>query len=1083
MRTNCFSALSLTGFVLFALTIMANASEQDPKPLLHPLFTNHAVLQRDIRVPVWGWTTPGATITVSFAGQEKSATAAGDGKWTVYLDPMPASAKGRMLTVQVAGTKQKTRISDILVGDVWICSGQSNMEMGIGACNVPDEIAAANFPQIRLLNVPKKIAYMPESTLNCYWQPCSPATLMDVPWAGFSAVGYFFGRELHRDLNIPVGLMVTCWGGTVCEAWTSGEALKPLSDFASGIDEVQKVVAAPGPDKLGNVMDKWYQANDPGTVKAWFRPETDVFAWKTATMPANWHACGITGYEGVVWVQHTFEAPPAWAGKDLVLSFGTIGDCDVTWVNGTAVGQTDYYDMPRIYKVPAAVVKTGSNVIAMRVVNSGGGGFFGPADKMKVYPYGEESSAISLARPWRVQETAPRAVTGAPLVGNPNMPSVLYNGMIAPLIPFAIKGAIWYQGEANTSRAYQYDGLLQTMIRDWRSNFGVGDFGFHIVSLANYMKTSDSPQESAWAELREAQAMAASAMPNSGIAMAIDIGDARDIHPKNKLEVGRRLALSALANTYGKDIEWSGPWYKSMEITGKGIKLNFDHARGGLTAKGDKITGFAIAGEDRKFVWADAVIKGETVLVSSPQIPRPVAVRYGWADNPVCNLSNKENLPAVPFRTDNWPGVTKPTDQQVIYPPSAMPRVDMHTHMDAKTQYAKAVEAMDKWGGTISITLSGIFWVKDNNDSAASPASVKQIPGNDMLFVKEKLDNRILFVPGAYTIPKNGIWWSVEDIKTFKQQGFVGLKLWPHGAILTSEIPGIHEQLDEAGRQGMPLIALHTGDPGTKDANSAAYPKFEEDAVAVAKAHPQTTFIFAHGLFMLENDEGLDKLAGIFDQCPNVFVDLAFTHNMRQAAHYTVSKARDFYIKYRDRLLFGTDVFAAGAGAEAFLNERKVLETNQLANGLHKGPLLEGFNLPDSVLNHIWYWNAARLIPRVREVLEARGFRIGYELGIFNFDRLPPDVTVNKLTVNGRASDITGTLGSVTDSLVVEIAGKVYQGIDNRNGTWKLPGDRLAGLRPGTYDVKVTARNSIGLVRADSTTNELTIGISPGINY
>jgi predicted TIM-barrel fold metal-dependent hydrolase len=420
-------------------------------------------------------------------------------------------------------------------------------------------------------------------------------------------------------------------------------------------------------------------------------------------------------------------------------------------------------------------------------------------------------------------------------------------------------------------------------------------------------------------------------------------------------------------------------------------------------------------------------------------------------------------------------------DQQVIYPPSAMPRVDMHTHVDAKNQYAKAVEAMDQWGGTISISLAGLFWVKDNNGSNASPASVRQIPGNDMVYVKEKLDDRILFVPGAFTIPRDGIWWGVGEIKTFKEQGFVGLKLWPHGAILSSEIPRIHEQLNEAGRQGMPLVGYHTGDPGNANGNSAAFPEFEDDTIDVAKAHPQTTFIFAHGLFMLENDQGMAKLAGIFDKYPNVFVDVAFTHNARQPAHYTVSKAREFYIKYRDRILFGSDVFAAGAGASGFLNERKVLETNQVTNGLHGGPKMEGFNLPDPVLNQIYYWNAARLIPRVRQVLEARNFKIGYELGSFKFDRLPPDVTVDKLTfVSGQPADLTGTLGSVTDSLAVEITGKVYQGIDNLNGTWKLPADKLTGLPPGTYDVKVTAKNSIGLVRTESTTNELTVAGSSG---
>ena len=1086
MRTKYFSALSLAGLVLLAITIMGNAQEVDSKPLLHPLFANHAVLQRDARVPVWGWTQPGETVLVSFAGQKISTTAASDGKWMAFLDPMAACANGRVLKVQSAGSNLKSEISDILVGDVWLCTGQSNMEMGIGACNVPDEIAAANFPGIRLLIVPKKIAYTPESMLQCAWRPCNPANLIQGGWGGFSAAGYFFGRELHRNLDVPIGLIETCWGGTVCEAWTSGAALAPLSDFASGIEQVKEVAGVPGTDKLGVVMDKWYQTKDPGTSKAWFKPETDVSAWNKVNMPANWQACGIPGYEGVVWAQCTFEAPSTWAGKEVVLTLGTIGDCDVTWVNGIAIGRTDYYDEPRIYRVPATVVKTGSNVIAMRVVNSGGGGFFGPAEQMKVYPSGDESSAISLAGSWRVRETASRAVTGAPLIGNPNVCSVLYNGMIAPLIPFAIKGAVWYQGESNADRAYQYSTLLQTMIRDWRTGFGVGDFGFHIVSLANFMKTSDVPKESAWAELREAQAMAAKAVPNCGIAMAIDIGDAANIHPLNKKEVGYRLALSAQAITYGKKIEWSGPGYKSMEVTGKGIRITFDHAQSGIIAKGNKLTGFAIAGANRKFVWADAVIDGKTVIVSSSAVPDPVAVRYGWADNPACNLYNKENLPAVPFRTDSWPGITKPTDQQVIYKPSATPIVDMHTHMDAKTQYAKAVGAMDQWGGTISITLSGIFWVKDNSGNNASPASVKQIPGNDMVYVRDSLNGRILFVPGAYTIPSDGIWWSVDDIKSFKNQGFVGIKLWPHGAILSSEIPLIHEQLDEAGRQGMPLVAFHTGDPGTKDENSAAYPRFEDDAIAVAKVHPQTTFIFAHGLFMMENDEGLDKLAGIFDQCPNVFVDLAYTNNMRQIAHYNVSKARDFYIKYRDRLLLGSDVFASDVGASGFLNERKIFETNQVTNGLHKGPLLEGYILPDSVLNHIYFWNAARLIPRVKEVLEARGFKIGYELGRIKFDRLPPDVTVNKLTVNnlqgnglpvnGQTPDITGTLGSVTTSLVVEIAGKVYAGIDNMNGTWKLPGDRIAGLPAGTYDVKVTAKNSIGLVRTDSTTNELTMG-------
>ena len=652
MLSKSFSVLSLTAFLLFAFISNVCSSGFDEKPLLHPLFADHAVLQHDSRVPVWGWAKPGATISVSFAGQKKNTTAGPDGKWMAYLDPMPVCKTGRTLNVQSTEPNQKSEISDILVGDVWICSGQSNMEMGIGVCNVPGEIAAADYPGIRLLNVPKKISFTPESTLKCSWQPCSPEALMQGPWGGFSAAAYFFGLELHRNLDIPIGLIVTCWGGTVCEAWTSGEALAPLGDFASVLAQVQDVAAVPGPDKIGTAMDKWYQAKDPGSSKAWYKPETDVSTWKVANMPADYRNSGIPGYEGIVWVNRTFEVPAGWAGKDIVISLGTIGDCDVTWVNGITVGRTDYFDQPRIYRVPAAVIKKGSNVIAIRVSNIGGGGFFGTAEEMKVYPSGDESSAISLAGPWRLQETASRASTGGPLIGNPNICSVLYNGMIAPLIPFAIKGAIWYQGESNADRPYQYRVLLQTMIRDWRSRFGVGDFGFHIVSLANYKQASDTPQQSNWAELREAQSMAAKALPNCGIAMAIDIGDPNDVHPINKKEVGRRLALSALAITYGKNIEWSGPWYKSMEITGKGIRLTFDHASSGLVAKGDKLTGFAIAGKDLKFVLADAIIDGTTVLVSSSEVSDPVAVRYGWNANPECNLYNKEDLPAVPFRTD-----------------------------------------------------------------------------------------------------------------------------------------------------------------------------------------------------------------------------------------------------------------------------------------------------------------------------------------------------------------------------------------------------------------------------------------------
>jgi len=645
-------ALALAGFLVTAMQILVQASASESRPFVHPLFTDHAVLQRNVRVPVWGWTEPNAQVTISFAGQEKKAIAEPDGSWRATLDPMPASSEARQLRITSSKSQSSIIRKNIVVGDVWICSGQSNMEMGMGMCKVSNEISRAEFPLIRLLMVPHKIAFKPESTLDSAWQPCNPTTLLQGGWGGFSAAGFFFGRELHRELNVPIGLIQSAWGGTVCEAWASREALKPFPDFKAGLDSVDQVVTSPGPDQLRSAMEKWYQTKDPGTTNAWYKPETDVSRWREVNLPASWSDCGLSKFEGIVWAQHTFEIPDSWIAKDLVLNLGTIADVDTAWINGVKVGNTDYFDQPRTYRVPAHVMKTGTKVLTLRIVNTGGGGMLGKPADLEIHPVGNEGEHLSLAGHWHIQETAPRASTGPALAGNPNIPTVLYNGMIAPLLPFAIKGAIWYQGEANAERPYQYRTLLPTLIKDWRSRFRVGEFGFHIVSLANYKPLCDVPRDNDWAELREAQAMTAKALPNSGIAMAIDIGEANDIHPKNKLEIGRRLALSALAITYGKKIEWSGPWYKSMEICEKGIRLSFDHAKRGLVAKGGKLTGFAVAGLDRKFVWADAVIEGDTVLVSSPEVPKPIAVRYGWDSNPTCNLYNAEGLPAVPFRTD-----------------------------------------------------------------------------------------------------------------------------------------------------------------------------------------------------------------------------------------------------------------------------------------------------------------------------------------------------------------------------------------------------------------------------------------------
>ncbi|MCP4978122.1 MAG: 9-O-acetylesterase [Maribacter sp.] len=632
---------------------------------LLPLFTDNMVLQQKQDIPIWGTAEPGGEVIIKFNGQEKEAIVGDDGNWKVTLSPVPA---GGPFELVVSGDEIRT-IKNVMVGEVWVCSGQSNMEMpvheGWGKVdNYEEEVVNANYPNIRLFTVEKAMANNEHDNFKSDgWKGCSPET---VP--GFSAVAYFYGRHLHNNLDIPIGLIQTAWGGTIVEAWTSAASMKRIPEFVEKVKYIEsdtttneeKLAAGKKnkeewPDKIEKLLiDKGTQNH--GYQKNGF----NTGDWKTMKLPKLWEELEIY-VDGVVWFSKEINVPKSWQGEDLTLSLGKINDYDITWFNGKRVGRgIDVIDS-RNYKISSSLVKIGVNRIVVQVLDIGNvGGMYGPAKDMKLAFKGK---SISLAGNWKYKidpieikaKAMPKKMdenTG------PNRPTVLYNAMIKPLLPYGIKGAIWYQGESNAGRAYQYRNLFSTMIKDWRNVWGQGDFPFIFVQLANFMKVEPQPREDAWAELREAQTMALE-LPNTGMAVTIDIGDALDIHPTNKQDVGKRLALNALAKVYEKDIPYSGPLYKSMKVEGNKIRLKFSNANAGLKIKGSKkIKGFAIAGKNKKFVWAKAKIEGDEVVVSNSKIKNPVAVRYAWAANPTCNLYNGADLPASPFRTDDWKGIT-----------------------------------------------------------------------------------------------------------------------------------------------------------------------------------------------------------------------------------------------------------------------------------------------------------------------------------------------------------------------------------------------------------------------------------------
>jgi sialate O-acetylesterase len=638
------------------------------------LINDNMVLQQQTAVPLWGWAEPGEKIKVKASWQDSPSTATTDdqGKWKVTLDTPQAGGPYR---IQVKTDENEMIIGNVMVGEVWVCSGQSNMQMGLvrsdpwtkGVFNYKSEIAAADYPNIRLFTVAQKIANTPQADCQGSWSRCSPETV-----AGFSAVAYFFAQKIHQETGLPIGLIHTSWGGTPAEAWTSERALRQLPDFVPVLgqlklsdDEIEKLKK-----EYEQKMSNWSKDLDQAVAKVSgdaHRVDAEDTAWPVLKLPTTWEAAGHGALDGVVWFRKKIDIPADWQSRELILELGPIDDLDTTYVNATKVGEVTTYDSwqkPRIYTVPANVITAGRNSIAVKVTdNAGGGGIYGNPEQLKIYPVGQKERALSLAGDWKyyiavdLKDFDPMPRSSA-ITKNQNTPTLLYNAMVAPIIPYGIKGVIWYQGESNATRAYQYRQLFPALITNWRTDWVQGDFPFYFTQIAPFQYGI----EDICPELQEAQLMTLS-LANTGMAVTTDIGNIRDIHPRNKQMVGRRLARWALAKDYGQDdLVYSGPLYRSMHKEGARVRIQFDHTGSGLLALGGDLKYFTIAGSDKKFIQATAEIDNNTVLVYSDKVTDPVAVRYAWSNTAVGNLYNFDGLPASPFRTDDWTGVTQPAD-------------------------------------------------------------------------------------------------------------------------------------------------------------------------------------------------------------------------------------------------------------------------------------------------------------------------------------------------------------------------------------------------------------------------------------
>ncbi len=627
------------GFLLIVMLLSSSSFAQDLR--LPRIFSDHMVLQRDVEIRFWGWGTPGDITTISIGETEAETVVNRDGYWEAYF---PKQKAGGPFTVTVSSSNDELTIDDIYFGDVWIAGGQSNMEWQVGANidNMEAEIADSDYPEIRFFRVEKKISPFPLKDLDSGdWKPANSETVKN-----FSAVAWFFAKRNHFEQGVPVGIIDNNWGGTPAQSWAPAQRLLSVP----GYEESSAKVLDPSIN-----WENKFEENDQNNIIKYQRVEdlTEFLSFGVHTMEADdsdWEEVTLPNeqpFHEFVWLRKTFDVDQI---ADARLSLGNPGKFTVVLLNGERIYNKGWQDDPEITEIDKSLIRKGKNLIAIRTVEDWDNRvFIGKRDEFWIEVGNERTN---LEGSWKFSNTIEPPLPEA--TRYEHEPGMLFNSMINPVAGYSLKGAIWYQGESNVGAYQYYNVLFESMIEEWRVAWNQGDFPFLFAQLANFQNKQDKPYDSYWARLRESQTQTLS-LSNTGMATIIDIGDAEDIHPRNKQDVGYRLWKSAKKVAFGKNVVHSGPMYKGHITNGSNIELSFDFIGEGFVLQGaDKPLGFEIAGEDKTFYWADAKIEENKIVVSSELVSNPVAVRYAWADNPDVSLYNSEGLPAVPFRTDNW---------------------------------------------------------------------------------------------------------------------------------------------------------------------------------------------------------------------------------------------------------------------------------------------------------------------------------------------------------------------------------------------------------------------------------------------